>query len=223
MPQDQNIPQPPQWGQPTVTQPAMPPKDPNRRPGWTRKRIIIPVTAAVFVVGIAIGGASSGSSTTTTKTAADAKAAPAPTVTITATATPSAKAPVKAKPAPTVTVTATATKTVKAKAPAAPAKKKPDAAPKDKVVFKVWGSAPSGVDITYGSDSDNIQGHGLPMTKTMSLNDDAMYYDVSAQLSGGGDIHCSVTVGGKTKTGHASGGYNICTAQLSGGIFGGWD
>lgn len=60
------------------------------------------------------------------------------------------------------------------------------------------------------------------MTKTLTLKDDAMYYNVTAQLQGGGDVHCSVTVDGKTKTGHASGGYNICNAQLSGGLFGGW-
>ena len=89
------------------------------------------------------------------------------------------------------------------------------------VVFKVWGTAPAGVDITYGSDSENIQGSGLPMTKSLKLKDDALYYAVTAQLQGG-DLHCSVTVDGKTKKGHASGGYNICNAQLSGDMFGGW-
>lgn len=78
------------------------------------------------------------------------------------------------------------------------------------------------MDITYGSDTDNLQGSGLPMTKTLTLKDDAMYYDVSAQLSGGGDIHCSVTVDGQTKKGHAAGGYNICSAQLSSDFLGGW-
>ncbi|KAB1979483.1 hypothetical protein F8144_36185 [Streptomyces triticiradicis] len=86
----------------------------------------------------------------------------------------------------------------------------------------MWGSAPSGVDVTYGSDSDNRQGSGLPMTKTLTLDDDAMYYSISAQLMGGGDINCSVTVNGETKKGHASGGYNICMAQLNGGLLGGW-
>lgn len=91
-----------------------------------------------------------------------------------------------------------------------------------KVIFKVSGSAPGGVDIMYGSDSDNRQGHGLPFTATLPLHDDAMYYDINAQLTGGGDIKCSVTIDGQTKRGHASGGYNICSAQLNGGIFGGW-
>lgn len=85
----------------------------------------------------------------------------------------------------------------------------------DPVVFKVWGSAPNGVDITYGSDSDNLDAHGLPVKKTLKFSEDAMYYVVTAQLQGGGDIKCSVTVNGQTKTGHARGDYNICHAQLS--------
>lgn len=100
-----------------------------------------------------------------------------------------------------------------------------DDEPKEKpnqAVFKVWGSAPGGVDTTYGTDSDNIQGKGLPMTKKMELNDEALYYQVTAQLQGGGDIRCSVTINGKTKKGHANGGYNICSAQLNGDFLGGW-
>ncbi|WP_244189226.1 hypothetical protein [Streptomyces incarnatus] len=97
------------------------------------------------------------------------------------------------------------------------------------VVFKVWGKAPSGalgpLDISYGSDTDNRQGHWKNggFTATLPLNNDAMYYQVNAQLQGSGDIHCSVTVDGKTKQGHAAGGYNICDAQLSAGLFGGWE
>ncbi|WP_164836360.1 hypothetical protein [Actinacidiphila soli] len=45
---------------------------------------------------------------------------------------------------------------------------------------------------------------------------------ITAQLQGGGDIHCSVTIDGQTKSGHASGGYNICSAQLNGDFMGGW-
>lgn len=91
------------------------------------------------------------------------------------------------------------------------------------VTFTVTGTAPDGVDITYGSDSSNLSGDGLPFTKTMKVNDDALYYDVTAQLNGGGHIHCSITIGGKTKSGEAKGGYNICSAQLNSGVFGGWD
>ncbi|MET8859692.1 MmpS family transport accessory protein [Streptomyces sp. NPDC004579] len=179
----------------------MPPQ-PAGRPKWARKRIAIPVALLILFIGVGIG--SSGSDQ---KTAADAK--PAPRVTVTETAASKGKP----APAPTVTVTKTAKATPK---------KKEQATPKDKVVFKVWGSAPAGVDITYGSDTDNLEGRGLPMTKTLPLKDDAMYYSITAQLQGGGDVHCSVTVDGKTKTGHAVGGYNICSAQLSGGLFGGW-
>lgn len=204
MSHNQPPPSEPTWGQ--VSPPPMPPQ-PADRPKWARKRIAIPAAALIFFVGVGIG--SSGSDQ---KTAADAK--PAPRVTVTQTAAGKGKA----APAPTVTVT----KTAKAATTKAKPKKTEAAAPKDKVVFKVWGSAPAGVDITYGSDSDNIQGRGLPMTKTLPLKDDAMYYSVTAQLQGGGDIHCSVTVDGKTKTGHAVGSYNICSAQLSGGLFGDW-
>jgi hypothetical protein len=99
---------------------------------------------------------------------------------------------------------------------------------KDVVTFKVWGTAPAGVlgglDITYGSDSDSLKGtfRNGTFTATLPLDSEAMYYNVSAQLQGSGDINCSVTVDGKTKKGHASGGYNICDAQLSGGLFGDW-
>ncbi|MGW6210522.1 hypothetical protein [Streptomyces sp. NPDC055109] len=40
----------------------------------------------------------------------------------------------------------------------------------------------------------------------------ALSYSLTAQLQGSGDIHCSVTVAGNTKKGHASGGDNICNA-----------
>jgi hypothetical protein len=97
-----------------------------------------------------------------------------------------------------------------------------------KVVFKVWGTAPvgalGGLDIGYGSDSDTRKGtfRDGRFEATLTLNKDAMYYNVNAQLQGSGDINCSVTVEGKTKKGHASGGYNICNAQLSSNFTGGW-
>ena len=89
------------------------------------------------------------------------------------------------------------------------------------VVFKVWGTAPSGADITYGSDSSNLSGK-VGKTYKLKLKDDALYYAVTAQLQGGGHIHCSVTIDGKTKSGEASGGYNICSAQLN-STFTGWN
>ncbi|WNM29899.1 hypothetical protein RKE30_05555 [Streptomyces sp. Li-HN-5-11] len=99
----------------------------------------------------------------------------------------------------------------------------------DIAVFKVWGTAPAGalgsLDITYGSDSDTRKGNfeNGGFEATLPVTKGAMYEQVTAQLQGSGDIHCSITVGGKTRTGHASGGYNICSAQLSGGLFGGWE
>jgi hypothetical protein len=99
----------------------------------------------------------------------------------------------------------------------------------DTAVFKVWGTAPAGalgsLDITYGSDSDNRKGNfeNGRFEATLPVTKGAMYEQVTAQLQGSGDIHCSITVGGKTRTGHASGGYNVCSAQLSGGLFGGWE
>ncbi len=208
MSHNQPPPSGPNWGQiPPPPMPPMPPQ-PTGRPKWARKRIVIPAALVILFIGVGIG-----SSGDDQKTVASAK--PAPRVTVTETAQG------KAKPAPAPTVTVT--KTAKPAPVKAKPKKTEPAAPADKVVFKVWGSAPSGVDITYGSDSDNLQGRGLPMTKTLTLKDDALYYNVTAQLQGGGDVHCSVTVDGETKTGHASGGYNICNAQLSGGLFGGWN
>ncbi|MFE2417950.1 hypothetical protein [Streptomyces hokutonensis] len=98
----------------------------------------------------------------------------------------------------------------------------------DKVVFKVWGTAPAGalggLDIGYGSDSDTRKGtfKDGKFEATLTLDKGALYYNVHAQLQGSGDINCSVTADGKTKKGHASGGYNICTAQLSSNFTGGW-
>ncbi|MFE7647752.1 hypothetical protein [Streptomyces phaeoluteigriseus] len=97
------------------------------------------------------------------------------------------------------------------------------------VVFKVWGTAPAGalgpMDITYGSDSDSRQGKWKDgrFEATLPLNDDALYYTVTAQLQGSGDIDCSVTVDGHTEKAHAAGGYNICHAQANSGLLGGWD
>lgn len=125
--------------------------------------------------------------------------------------------------------------TAKSEQPAAdkPAKDaKPDAKaeqPKKKtVIFKVWGTAPAGalgpLDITYGSDSDTRKGsfkNGV-FEATLPLKNDALFFNVMAQLQGSGDINCSVTVDGHTEKGHASGGYNICNAQANAGLLGGW-
>src|SRR5690349_8178871 len=77
--------------------------------------------------------------------------------------------------------------------------------------FTVTGKAPSGANITYGRDGSNYQGptqppmtktlHVLPpMTKTLHVDKDALYYDVIAQLHGGGDITCQARIGDAVKT-----------------------
>ncbi|KAA0943009.1 hypothetical protein FGF04_00900 [Streptomyces apricus] len=92
----------------------------------------------------------------------------------------------------------------------------------------MWGTAPAGtlgpLDITYGSDSDTRKGSFKNGTfeATLPLDDDAMYFNVMAQLQGSGDINCSVTVDGHTEKAHAAGGYNICHAQANSGLLGGW-
>jgi hypothetical protein len=175
--------------------------------------VAVPVAVALFGLGALVGVSGNGGGGGD-KTSAE------PAATRTVTAAPQAAKVEKAEPAPTITVTVTVTKAAKAKAKDAPASG--DDAPAGKALFKVWGSAPSGVDITYGSDGTNLQGKGLPTTKTLTVNSDALYYQVTAQLQGGGDIHCSVTIDGKTKSGRAQGGYNICSAQLNSDFSGGF-
>jgi hypothetical protein len=195
------LPPPPGFGPPPVP--------PAPRPRWARKRVLIPVAVGILLLGVGIGAAGSGDD------GKKAAAEPAPTVTVTA----PAQVDAEAEPAPTVTVTRTATAKAKAEADTADSA---DAAPSGKAVFKVWGSAPAGVDITYGSDGTNLQGKGLPMEKTLSVDEGAFYYQVTAQLMGGGDVQCSVTIDGKTKKGRAKGGYNICSAQLNSDFSGGF-
>lgn len=169
-----------------------------------KKTVVILSVAGVILVG---GIASAGHGGNNKTTGASTPKATAPEAVTTKAAQPKATTP-KA--------------TVKPSA-------KPKPAPPKVVTFRVWGKAPSGalgpLDITYGSDSDNRKGtfRNGQFTATLPLKDDAMFYDVSAQLQGSGDIQCSVTVDGKTKTGHASGSYNICDAQLSSGFLGGWE
>jgi hypothetical protein len=109
----------------------------------------------------------------------------------------------------------------------------------DMLVFKVWGSGyPS---IQYGSDSNSNSpsggygplgdGNVLPWSASLTYDSGALYYALSAQLEGYGDISDSVTEvittycsDGSHKTedfplasGHSSGGYNIAQAEYAGG------
>lgn len=100
------------------------------------------------------------------------------------------------------------------------------------VVFRVRGTGLA--DITDGTDTTNLSpdnGNGTepPFTASMRYHSSAEYYDVSAQLQGSGDIRCAVLIRltvyygdgthiSRSKVaarGHASGGYNICDAQVS--------
>ena len=93
-----------------------------------------------------------------------------------------------------------------------------------KVEFIVSGTAPDGIDITYGPDGSQFSGPStLDGTATMSVPFDgsADYYAIDAQLQGAGSITCKIVAtwaGDNPLTvshGAASGGYNICDAQAA--------
>jgi hypothetical protein len=97
-------------------------------------------------------------------------------------------------------------------------------APATKVEFIVSGTAPDGIDITYGPSGSNLSGPStLDGTATMSVPFDgsADYYALNAQLQGGGSVTCKIVVTGPgdnpltVSSGAASGGYNICSAQAA--------
>jgi hypothetical protein len=159
-------------------------------------RTILLTTAALIVLIIVVAVATSGGKTPRGATTAAPAAAPATTTT-----PPPAAAPVSAPTTPSPTT----------------------------VTFTVTGSGlPS---ITYGSDADNRdggghagdlgQGNALPWTGSVRFDGSAMYYHLSAQLQGSGDISCKITVTGPgmvplvVSRGHASGSYNICSAQAA--------
>jgi hypothetical protein len=91
-----------------------------------------------------------------------------------------------------------------------------------KVEFIVTGSAPNGVDITYGDDTSNYQARSLPLNVTWSIKRNVLYW-VMAQLQGGGRITCRVVIGNTVRAGHAVGGYNTCTAQSPSDPIAGWN
>jgi hypothetical protein len=102
------------------------------------------------------------------------------------------------------------------------------ATPPDQVVFHCTGSTDGdGIDIMYGPEGSNFSASHLPFTKTMTLDDTAEYYSVTAQLQGGGHVTCTTTVtqdGDSTvKSAAASGGYNIAMAEVCSSFDGTWD
>jgi len=108
---------------------------------------------------------------------------------------------------------------------------------RERILFKVWGSAPDGAQITYGTDSTNLspkaglgfdgEGSAVPWAGHLRYTASADYWYVSAQLQGSGDIQCGVyaqvtdwfsdgthkTLQKRLAHGHAAGGYNICQAE----------
>lgn len=198
-------PQQPQWGAPPQQPGWGTPPPPPPRKSKTGRNIglgcagIVGLFVVIGVVGAAVGGGSNDDGTKSSAASPESAAKDKDT----------ADTPKKDKPAE--------------------AKKDEKKAETPTVVFKVWGTAPAGalgpLDITYGSDSDSRKGkfENGKFEATLPLDDDALYFNVMAQLQGSGDINCSVTIDGKTEKGHAAGGYTICNAQANKGILGGWD
>jgi len=92
------------------------------------------------------------------------------------------------------------------------------------VEFIASGSAPDGVNITYGPSGSDLAGPPeLNGTAKMSVPFDssAEFYALQAQLQDGGDVTCKIVVTGPgdqpltVSHGEASGGYNICSAQAT--------
>ena len=99
------------------------------------------------------------------------------------------------------------------------------------VVFRCTGNAPRGIDITYGPEGSNYGASRLPFSRTLDLDANAQYYNVTAQLQGAGTVSCSTNVNWAdysgsqqtvTQTGNASGGYNIASAEVCSDFSGGW-
>ena len=100
----------------------------------------------------------------------------------------------------------------------------PTPAAPTKVEFVVSGSAPDGIDITYGPSGSDFSGPSVLHGKakmSVPFEADASYYALNAQLQGAGSITCKIVVSGPgdapltVSHGAASGGYNICSAQAT--------
>jgi hypothetical protein len=89
------------------------------------------------------------------------------------------------------------------------------------------------VDITYGTDTSNLNGGStVPWQATLALPSNVEYVNVTAQLQGpDGTISCTTTVrwtqDGRghtvTQTGTASGNYNIASAEVCSSFDGGFE
>ena len=130
--------------------------------------------------------------------------------------------------APSVAPSATGASPTATAAPATtapPATAPPTTAPAaNQAAFSCTGSAPEGVNITYGTNTSNLNGgSSVPWQASVPLPATAQSAEVSAQLQGpDGNITCTTAVtwssGGSshtvTQTGTAAGNYNIADAQV---------
>jgi hypothetical protein len=100
----------------------------------------------------------------------------------------------------------------------------PTPPPPTKVEFIVSGSAPDGIDITYGPGGTQLSGPSVldgKATTSVAFDPGASYYALNAQLQGDGSITCKIVATGPgdnpltVSHGAASGSYNICSAQAA--------
>lgn len=93
-----------------------------------------------------------------------------------------------------------------------------------KVEFVVSGTAPDGIDITYGPSGSNFAGPSTldgTVTESVPFDGQASFYHLNAQLQGAGSVTCKIVVTGPgdnpttVSSGGASGGFNICSAQAA--------
>jgi hypothetical protein len=86
------------------------------------------------------------------------------------------------------------------------------------VTFVVTGAADA--DVNYGQAGSTIQGHA-PMSVSQPLGN-PLYYSISAQLQGDGQVSCEIQIDGKAiSQATASGGYNIAMCEISKDLFNG--
>lgn len=86
------------------------------------------------------------------------------------------------------------------------------------VTFIVKGSY---ADVTYGPEGSSYQG-SVPMDKTFRIAaTPPLFYNIDAQLQGGGQVTCEIAVNGHViSTGEAQGGYNLATCEIDPSILG---
>lgn len=187
-----------------------PPPKPKRR-GRTAV-IVVGSAIGVLVVGIAIGAAATKNPDNTARGDAPAPAA-------SGMLTPGQQQPGAANIAPVPVAPSTSS--------APPAPPVPQ-----QVTYSCTGSAPDGVDITYGPSGSDHSASRLPFSHTEPLDTTAQYYVTTAQLQGGGSVSCTTVVQTDngdgtahqvTSSGSADGGYNIASAQVCSTFDGGWD